>query len=228
MTVTSIGPVHKDLGNGHFMVTSLDFDDVANKLHVHSDLTTTNKVSGFHGQVRHPRYCPGAVLAPALATRADRRCSRRGVHRHRRLRPGPWSMDRSEWWNAARNRVCHTRDRWDGSVHRRRPCYSGHLLRRPVRGSCLIYAAFRKKTRSINKIGATDTEDQLSIVDHRVPVGFAPPPHIHQASDQAFLVPGLHLLDLAGPAQAFRTAADLGCRYELRGDSPPPAPPGTA
>jgi hypothetical protein len=52
MTVTSIGPVHKDLGNGHFMVTSLDFDDVANKLHVHSDLTTTNKVSGFHGQVR--------------------------------------------------------------------------------------------------------------------------------------------------------------------------------
>ena len=29
------------------------------------------------------------------------------------------------------------------------------------------------------------------------------------------LVPGLHLLDLAGPAQAFRTAADLGRAYEL-------------
>jgi transcriptional regulator GlxA family with amidase domain len=29
------------------------------------------------------------------------------------------------------------------------------------------------------------------------------------------LVPGLHLLDLAGPAQAFGTAADLGCGYEL-------------
>ena len=29
------------------------------------------------------------------------------------------------------------------------------------------------------------------------------------------LVPGLHLLDLAGPAQAFSTAADLGCGYEL-------------
>ena len=29
------------------------------------------------------------------------------------------------------------------------------------------------------------------------------------------LVAGLHLLDLAGPAQAFRTAADLGCGYEL-------------
>jgi transcriptional regulator GlxA family with amidase domain len=30
------------------------------------------------------------------------------------------------------------------------------------------------------------------------------------------LVPGLHLLDLAGPAQAFGTAADLGCGYDLR------------
>jgi transcriptional regulator GlxA family with amidase domain len=30
------------------------------------------------------------------------------------------------------------------------------------------------------------------------------------------LVDGLHLLDLAGPAQAFRTAADFGCGYELR------------
>ncbi|KNX39226.1 AraC family transcriptional regulator [Luteipulveratus halotolerans] len=30
------------------------------------------------------------------------------------------------------------------------------------------------------------------------------------------LVPGLHLLDLAGPAQAFHTAADLGAGYELR------------
>jgi transcriptional regulator GlxA family with amidase domain len=29
------------------------------------------------------------------------------------------------------------------------------------------------------------------------------------------LVPGLHLLDLAGPAQAFGTAADLGCGYQL-------------
>jgi transcriptional regulator GlxA family with amidase domain len=30
------------------------------------------------------------------------------------------------------------------------------------------------------------------------------------------LVPGVHLLDLAGPAQAFGTAADIGCGYELR------------
>jgi transcriptional regulator GlxA family with amidase domain len=30
------------------------------------------------------------------------------------------------------------------------------------------------------------------------------------------LVPGVHLLDLAGPAQAFGTAAGIGCGYELR------------
>jgi transcriptional regulator GlxA family with amidase domain len=36
-------------------------------------------------------------------------------------------------------------------------------------------------------------------------------------SDVVFLlVPGVHLLDLAGPAQAFGTAADIGCGYELR------------
>jgi transcriptional regulator GlxA family with amidase domain len=29
------------------------------------------------------------------------------------------------------------------------------------------------------------------------------------------LVPRLHLLDLAGPAQVFSTAADLGCDYAL-------------
>ena len=29
------------------------------------------------------------------------------------------------------------------------------------------------------------------------------------------LIPGLHLLDLAGPAQAFGTAASLGCSYQL-------------
>ena len=29
------------------------------------------------------------------------------------------------------------------------------------------------------------------------------------------LVPELHLLDLAGPAQVFSTAADQGLRYEL-------------
>ena len=43
-------------------------------------------------------------------------------------------------------------------------------------------------TLTINKVGCGDTDGRLCIVDHRVPPGFAPPPHIHQASDEAFLV----------------------------------------
>jgi quercetin dioxygenase-like cupin family protein len=43
-------------------------------------------------------------------------------------------------------------------------------------------------TLTINKIRGNDSEGRLSIVDHRVPPGFAPPPHIHEASDEAFLV----------------------------------------
>ena len=43
-------------------------------------------------------------------------------------------------------------------------------------------------TLTINKVGVADTEGRLSVVDHRVPPGFAPPPHIHQASDETLLV----------------------------------------
>jgi quercetin dioxygenase-like cupin family protein len=43
-------------------------------------------------------------------------------------------------------------------------------------------------TLTINKVRSDDSQGQMSIVDHRVPAGFAPPPHIHQASDEAFLV----------------------------------------
>jgi quercetin dioxygenase-like cupin family protein len=43
-------------------------------------------------------------------------------------------------------------------------------------------------TLTINKVASDDTQGHLSIVDHRVPAGFAPPPHIHQASDEALLV----------------------------------------
>jgi quercetin dioxygenase-like cupin family protein len=43
-------------------------------------------------------------------------------------------------------------------------------------------------TLTINKVRSDDSQGQLSIVDHRVPAGFAPSPHIHQASDEAFLV----------------------------------------
>jgi quercetin dioxygenase-like cupin family protein len=43
-------------------------------------------------------------------------------------------------------------------------------------------------TLTINKVGSDNSQGRLSIVDHRVPPGFAPPPHIHRASDEAFLV----------------------------------------
>jgi len=43
-------------------------------------------------------------------------------------------------------------------------------------------------TLTINKVRGGDSQGRLSIVDHRVPPGFAPPPHIHEASDEAFLV----------------------------------------
>jgi quercetin dioxygenase-like cupin family protein len=43
-------------------------------------------------------------------------------------------------------------------------------------------------TLTINKVASGDSQGGLSIVDHRVPAGFTPPPHIHQASDEAFLV----------------------------------------
>ena len=45
-------------------------------------------------------------------------------------------------------------------------------------------------TLTINKVRSDDTGGQLSIVDHRVPAGFAPPPHIHQASDEALVLDG--------------------------------------
>jgi quercetin dioxygenase-like cupin family protein len=41
---------------------------------------------------------------------------------------------------------------------------------------------------AINKINSDDSGGLLTIADHRMPAGFAPPPHIHQAGDEAFLV----------------------------------------
>lgn len=41
---------------------------------------------------------------------------------------------------------------------------------------------------AINKINSDDSQGLLTIADHRMPAGFAPPPHIHQASDEAFVV----------------------------------------
>ena len=43
-------------------------------------------------------------------------------------------------------------------------------------------------TLTITKVGSDQCGGQLSIVDHRVPPGFAPPPHLHHQTDEALLV----------------------------------------
>ena len=43
-------------------------------------------------------------------------------------------------------------------------------------------------TLAINKVGAEDSGGRLSIVDHQVPAGFAPPAHIHEDSDEVLLI----------------------------------------
>jgi quercetin dioxygenase-like cupin family protein len=43
-------------------------------------------------------------------------------------------------------------------------------------------------TLTITKVASADTGGRLSILDHRCPAGFAPPPHIHRESDEAFYV----------------------------------------
>lgn len=43
-------------------------------------------------------------------------------------------------------------------------------------------------TLTITKVGSDHSRGQLSILDHRVPPGFAPPPHIHHHSNEALLV----------------------------------------
>jgi quercetin dioxygenase-like cupin family protein len=43
-------------------------------------------------------------------------------------------------------------------------------------------------TLTINKVGDQDTQGRLSIVDHRVPAGFMPPPHIHRGTDEVLYI----------------------------------------
>jgi mannose-6-phosphate isomerase-like protein (cupin superfamily) len=43
-------------------------------------------------------------------------------------------------------------------------------------------------TLTITKVGSDHSHGQLSILDHRVPPGFAPPPHLHHHSDEALLI----------------------------------------
>ena len=43
-------------------------------------------------------------------------------------------------------------------------------------------------TLTINKLEGEHTHGELAIVDHRVPAGFAPPPHVHTGVDEAFYI----------------------------------------
>ena len=43
-------------------------------------------------------------------------------------------------------------------------------------------------TLTSTKVGSNHSHGQMSILDHRVPPGFAPPPHVHHHSDEALLI----------------------------------------
>jgi mannose-6-phosphate isomerase-like protein (cupin superfamily) len=64
----------------------------------------------------------------------------------------------------------------------------------PTRTSGFVVAADEGEpywflnTLTITKVGSDHSHGQMSILDHRVPPGFAPPPHVHHHSDEALLV----------------------------------------
>jgi mannose-6-phosphate isomerase-like protein (cupin superfamily) len=41
---------------------------------------------------------------------------------------------------------------------------------------------------TLTKLGAGATGGNLDIVDHRVPAGYAPPPHVHRGQDEVFYI----------------------------------------
>jgi quercetin dioxygenase-like cupin family protein len=43
-------------------------------------------------------------------------------------------------------------------------------------------------TLTIKKVGERDTMGGFTILDHRCPAGFAPPPHIHRETDEALYI----------------------------------------
>ena len=77
-------------------------------------------------------------------------------------------------------------------------------------------------TLSIIKVGSDDSQAQLSVLEHRVPPGFAPPPHVHLHSDEAFLIQESEYAGCCGD-QAWRAPARwCSCRAGYRTASPSP------
>lgn len=52
MSVTTVTPVGKNLGNGHHILTSADFDPGTGQVHAHTTISNTNKLGGFHARVQ--------------------------------------------------------------------------------------------------------------------------------------------------------------------------------
>ena len=82
-------------------------------------------------------------------------------------------------------------------------------------------------TLTINKLGGDDTQGGFSVVDHRMPAGFAPPPHLHHGTDEAFYVLDGRLEGFcgeqqwsAGPGTLVFLLADVPHGFRVTDDGP--------
>ena len=80
-------------------------------------------------------------------------------------------------------------------------------------------------TLTITKVGSGHSHGLLSILDHRVPPGFAPPPHLHHQTDEALLVLDGQLNGSAGTTHGRPGPARwCSCPAPSRTASPSPTP----
>lgn len=78
-------------------------------------------------------------------------------------------------------------------------------------------------TLTIIKVGSDDSQAHLSVLEHRVPPGFAPPPHVHLHSDEAFLIQdGEYAVFCGDQAWTAGPARWCSCRAGFRTASPSP------
>src|SRR5579875_3810027 len=52
MSITTITPVGKNLGNGHHILTSADFNSDSGQVNAFTTISNTNKLGGFHSRVQ--------------------------------------------------------------------------------------------------------------------------------------------------------------------------------
>jgi quercetin dioxygenase-like cupin family protein len=82
-------------------------------------------------------------------------------------------------------------------------------------------------TLTITKIGSHHTNGDFSLVDHRMPAGFAPPPHVHHGTDEAFYVVDGELAGFCGgrewratPGSVVFLPRDVPHGYHVSEDAP--------